>query len=1008
MYDIMQKSKAGDTFFDQMGGKHELEVTCFKGFTPYFKQPKHGMLNQGSSALRWAEQLLKGICNDDVEMCMVAMEHDRSNFDVKVDKTDEGAPYRFGSAGFFTKDQMTENTEILKTLIKDRIDKSQIFVTNNEWEQIREYIENTGRYSDPRFEKAVKGDSALMIAVRLRSFKAAKYLLRSGVDAAVTNVDGETIAGVIKTKQEEIMEERNHIRFLRVQAKSVRQMALSHEDQLALLSEPQVYHQLEQNYELCKDISKVMEVRITNINLLKMKKKLLGVEGKELSREEVAEIALEGNIVESKVIVDKLVIEVEDVVAEWGGSRVAKERLRKREQKEEADKHEQKLQYWKKSLFNSCVKIQAAWRGAMTRELLQILALHRACVFVQSRTRGFLTRGSFKRGIITRCVHYFVYIGALIHLLPACSQKKLFFYLRSLVTCIQKVGRGYIGRKKFARLCGRVYPSTASIRAVREASIRSGVAGEEEHVKMAWEYVKDIFDDLDDPPPANIAPQPKGQWAILRYSGQKRALEDLKSQCLEDRKSGLKLGRLAVLCSEHGFGDSQFTRADQRNEFVHCALALFERTLQLCPEANDLVHQFERKRGETMLGAFVRFGVAGDLEYLARAKDAFTAALTSIECTFLPEVWMGKAVAQEYSGEYEAAAKTVAAVVRKFPKYDKMEEVSVRAASLHMALEDYGVASSYIRHASKKGRGAIFLSHMDLALVSGRFNEMWSQKISMELENSEDCNSGSDDDEEEEEQEEDGGDDEDEDKDEEEEEEQRAAKAAAKRMEKEKERDEKLEASQKAYKLVYRHYVEHRNVFGKRGFESWVHHPGTWLRVAARASKSGLYLLADDLYNQALERCGWWHEFRTKGELIDLEEEEEQEAQEEEGVAKDNDNNNNASPMERGKQLRHEEEDEVSIGQHSLGNEKKHYQDLKETSVRILFELAKCKWYQSELESALEYLEIAKEAELHTDSKGKLEVLALASNSWKPANRKKLEKNVKQPFPNLVRKIPAL
>ena len=112
--------------------------------------------------------------------------------------------------------------------------------------------------------------------------------------------------------------------------------------------------------------------------------------------------------------------------------------------------------------------------------------------------------------------------------------------------------------------------------------------------------------------------------------------------------------------------------------------------------------------------------------------------------------------------------------------------------------------------------------------------------------------------------------------------------------------------------------------------------------------------------------------------------------------------------MERGKHLRREEEDEVSIGQHSLGNEKKHYQDLKETSVRILFELAKCKWYQSELESALEYLEIAKEAELHTDSKGKLEVLALASNSWKPANRKKLEKNVKQPFPNLVRKIPAL
>jgi len=113
-----------------------------------------------------------------------------------------------------------------------------------------------GRYGEAKLKSVVRGDSALMIAVRLSSFKAAKYMLKIGVDPAMQNENNDSIAEVIEQKYQEIVEERNHIRFLRVQARSVRQMSLSHDDKMALLSEPQVYDKMEQCYNLCVDLSR--------------------------------------------------------------------------------------------------------------------------------------------------------------------------------------------------------------------------------------------------------------------------------------------------------------------------------------------------------------------------------------------------------------------------------------------------------------------------------------------------------------------------------------------------------------------------------------------------------------------------------------------------------------------------------------------------------------------------------------------------------------------------------
>lgn len=96
------------------------------------------------------------------------MQHDGSSFGIKVEQRGLGAPFRFETAGFFTQAQIQENVDDLTKKLTKRVEDSKIFVSNNEWTQIHQYIQNAGAYSDPRFKVAVKGDSALMIAVRLR------------------------------------------------------------------------------------------------------------------------------------------------------------------------------------------------------------------------------------------------------------------------------------------------------------------------------------------------------------------------------------------------------------------------------------------------------------------------------------------------------------------------------------------------------------------------------------------------------------------------------------------------------------------------------------------------------------------------------------------------------------------------------------------------------------------------------------------------------------------------
>ena len=361
--------------------------------------------------------------------------------------------------------------------------------------------------------------------------------------------------------------------------------------------------------------------------------------------------------------------------------------------------------------------------------------------------------------------------------------------------------------------------------------------------------------------------------------------------------------------------------------------------------------------------------------------------------TVSPDVWLDKATAQSYTGDFEAAIKTTSAMVRKFPNFNKLEEVSMLAASLHFHQNEFAKAAAYVHHASIKGRGASYYSQMDLIMIAGRINEKWYEFLDKKIN----------------EREEESSEQEDESEDDVSEEPEEGKPLVEVDDEEEIEKDAKWDASEKAYKTVFRHYLAHKNVFHKMKYESWVSHPATWIRMATRAAKSGHYVLAEDLYDQALDRCGWWRRYRLRDSVEDLDElaEEVSSGSEgergEEGPLVETGGDDEGSDAGSFEEEEEEEEEGEVHHEHEI-----HSHDLKEGAVRVLFEIAKCKYYQDDMEGARQFLRMAKDEGVILNSQGHLDEIRVASECWAENKKGELAKDIKLAYPKLVASIPQL
>lgn len=176
--------------------------------------------------------------------------------------------------------------------------------------------------------------------------------------------------------------------------------------------------------------------------------------------------------------------------------------------------------------------------------------------------------------------------------------------------------------------------------------------------------------------------------------------------------------------------------------------------------------------------------------------------------------------------------------------------------------------------------------------------------------------------------------------------------------------------AEKAYKTVFRHYLQHSNTYGTRNYNDWINNPNTWIRVAVRASKSGDYMLAEELWTVALDRSGFDYANRVLG--FDVEK----------WLAKDN----------------------------CLGGK---------NVVRILFEIGKCCWFRYNglegddenegKDDALKWLRRAEDAERRFGRGDKEQSLKIARAVWGAKKSKnRLDSDSKMPIPKLIIGIPRL
>mgnify|MGYP000276879054 FL=1 len=458
---------------------------------------------------------------------------------------------------------------------------------------------------------------------------------------------------------------------------------------------------MEQCYNLCVELSARFEVRLYNMVALKMKEKVLQVENISLSEKEVAELAQETTIAEGKKIIDGVINEAKNVVEEWEGTKLGKERARKQAELDAKITKEKKLNAWRKEFNDSARKIQSVVRGVACRSRLHLLYLHRGCIFVQSHTRGFLGRRAVRKIWLLECVQL-----------------------------ISKVGRGFIGRKRVAKMRGRDYPDKQFIITMQESTVKIPLGGDLEGQQIAEEFDQQEAGEIMlgevNVPKSATASAPKGQWATLRFLGQRMKLEEIKQDVLNDRKDSEKLAKLGGICLEHALGGSLYIPEVNKLEFCLNSASCFVRASRM--GGWDATGSDLKRKGTSLLNSFRMCGFENSHSYLIEAKSAFEQALSSLEITVDPEVWWNLALVNEYLGDIEGSLKTCGSIVRKFPKYGKLSSVCMKSAYMHIKLGVYDVALSYLKEAKNGGYGGEceLYSSMDMIMIGGRINELWS------------------------------------------------------------------------------------------------------------------------------------------------------------------------------------------------------------------------------------------------------------------------------------------
>ena len=343
------------------------------------------------------------------------------------------------------------------------------------------------------------------------------------------------------------------------------------------------------------------------------------------------------------------------------------------------------------------------------------------------------------------------------------------------------------------------------------------------------------------------------RWAALRDRLKDAARRYYSMQLLNaprETLSGLMLAKMGILCCDTG--PRATTQLDR------CAAIVLQKAIDAGyegdPEDPNSLADFWCCFARVNYRIWCRDGIRAERIHLAKSSWAWDKALNHVKIACDVGCWRESATVLISLGDYPRAAQTLGVLVRSFPSYPMLQAVQLEAAMILFQMKRYDQAVVYARLSLQTNRLPAPMTHADVMFFMARIYD----KLAIEADEARDAQREQRREEREAEKErirldklenpEDYPDDEigekdsDEDSDDEESEESDSEDLG----------EEKRNIAYRSRTKVFEHFKDIQRVDENFEYDDWIVDPDTYKGFAKTAIDAGKYLMAVDLYKDAI------------------------------------------------------------------------------------------------------------------------------------------------------------
>jgi hypothetical protein len=176
-----------------------MSLQVFRGFIPASAiRTSKGFVGVSLDSL-WARHIFDSFAKDDDELVTHALKSCIADIGAVVEGGEFGCAFYIGNYGFYARCQFAKQAEVLQQHERILIEESKVeHFSYNEWIQADSRFVDLAEYGRARIDKACKGDTFLMLALRASAFDAAQVILKSGTESLALNEDNEDAIEIVR------------------------------------------------------------------------------------------------------------------------------------------------------------------------------------------------------------------------------------------------------------------------------------------------------------------------------------------------------------------------------------------------------------------------------------------------------------------------------------------------------------------------------------------------------------------------------------------------------------------------------------------------------------------------------------------------------------------------------------------------------------------------------------------------------------------------------------------